>query len=81
MQIKKNDDSHRRETIAPEQDMNRPFSEKLDSKFSPVGVDDGDFRGRKRTWKTMMIYALIIFALAVMIALYFLTGTHPGRAG
>ena len=69
-----------RESIRPEQDMNRPLSERLDSKFSPIGVDDGDFRGRKRTWKTMMVYTLVIFALAVAIALYFLTGTHPGRA-
>ncbi|MDS7598310.1 hypothetical protein [Agrobacterium tumefaciens] len=63
-----------RESIRPEQDLNRPLSERLDSKFSPVGVDDGDFRGRKRTWKTMMV-----FALAAAIALYFLIATHPGR--
>ncbi|MDS7594061.1 hypothetical protein [Agrobacterium tumefaciens] len=69
-----------RESIRPEQDLNRPLSERFDSKFSPVGVDDGDFRGRKRTWKTMMVFALVIFALAVAIALYFLIATHPGRA-
>lgn len=78
----KNDDmaDPPREGIRPEQDLNRPINERLDSKFSPIGVDDGDFRGRKRTWQTMMIYALVIFALAVAIALYFLMGTHPGRA-
>ncbi|QCL97857.1 hypothetical protein [Agrobacterium tumefaciens] len=78
----KNDDlaNPPQESIRPEQDLNRPVSERLDSKFSPVGIDDGDFRGRKRTWQTMIIYALVIFALAAAIALYFVVGTHPGRA-
>ncbi|UXT82564.1 hypothetical protein [Agrobacterium tumefaciens] len=81
MQAKHNDLADApRENIRPEQDLNRPVNEKLDSKFSPIGVDDGDFRGRKRTWRTMMVYALLIFALAAAIALYFLIATHPGRA-
>jgi len=69
----------RRESIRPEQDLNRPVSEELDSKFSPVGVDDGAFRGRKRTWKRMIVYVMVIFALAIVIAFSFLLGTHPGR--
>lgn len=81
MQAKDNDMADApRESIRPEQDLNRPVSERLDSKFSPIGVDDGDFRGRKRTWKTMMVYALVIFALAAAITLYFLIATHPGRS-
>jgi len=28
----------------------------------------------------MMIYGLVIFALAAALALYFLIGMHPGRA-
>lgn len=53
MQAKDNDLADPpRESIRLEQDINRPVSERLDSKFSPIGVDDGDFRGRKRTWKT-----------------------------
>lgn len=80
MQAKDNDLADPpRESIRLEQDMNRPVSERLDSKFSPIGVDDGDFRRRKRTWKTMMVYTLVIFALAAAIALYFLIATHPGR--
>ncbi|OAE40438.1 hypothetical protein [Agrobacterium tumefaciens] len=68
-----------RERIKPEEDLNRTVSEKLDSKFSPVGIDDGAFRGRNRTWKRMIGYVLVIFALAIVIALSFLLGTHPGR--
>ncbi|HAU78220.1 MAG TPA: hypothetical protein DCW88_22715 [Agrobacterium sp.] len=68
-----------RDRIKPEEDLNRPVSEEFDSKYSPVGVDDGAFRGRERTWKRMMICALVIFALAIVIALSFLVGTHPGR--
>ncbi|KQY36949.1 hypothetical protein ASD46_21250 [Rhizobium sp. Root491] len=80
MQAKDNDLADPpRESIRLEQDINRPVSERLDSKFSPIGVDDGDFRRRERTWKTMMVYALVIFALAAAIALYFLIATHPGR--
>ncbi len=80
MQAKDNDLADPpRESITLEQDINRPVSERLDSKFSPIGVDDGDFRRRKRTWKTMMVYTLVIFALAAAIALYFLIATHPGR--
>ncbi|MBB4320705.1 hypothetical protein GGE43_003843 [Agrobacterium tumefaciens] len=42
----KNDDlaNAPKEGIRPEQDLNRPMSERLDSKFSPIGIDDGDFR-------------------------------------
>ncbi|UXR94998.1 hypothetical protein [Agrobacterium tumefaciens] len=71
--------AERRESIRPEQDLNRPVSEELDSKFSPVGVDDGAFRGRKRTWKRMIAYVVVIFVVAVVIAASFLLGTHPGR--
>ena len=71
--------AERRDRIRPEEDLNRPVSEKLDSKFSPVGIDDGVFRGRNRTWKRMIVYVFVIFALAIVIALSFLLGTHPGR--
>ena len=68
-----------RERIRPCEDLNHPVSEKLDSKFSPVSIDDGIFRSRHRTWKRMIIYVLVIFALAILTTLSFLLGTHPGR--
>lgn len=71
--------AERRENIRPEDDLNRPVSEKLDSKYSPVGIDDSAFRGRNRTWKRMIVYVLAILTLAFVIALSFLLHTHPGR--
>ncbi|TMV20060.1 hypothetical protein BJG94_11235 [Rhizobium sp. Td3] len=68
-----------RESIRPEDDQNRPVSEKHDPKCSPIGIDDGDFRGQHRTWEGMLAYVLLIFVAAVIVALFFLAGVSPGR--